>query len=436
MYPEISGSIFRQSNIQLRENVMSKKVLVNLDMNKNQLENVVIHNLATDPATGTLGQVIYNTAEKQVKQWNGSAWKAIGSDVDTALSSTSTNPVQNKVINTALANKVDKVSGKVLSSNDYTDAEKQQLASLVAGTITVDSELSDSSENPVQNKVVKAALDNKLDASLLGGEITPQQPSKLTQAGAVIQYVGNQLKALPKEQFLDLTKTTFVQSFAWSSTTYPNSTNPNLDGKPVMVLALKNSSDDTVAYSFLNMYELVDTYTGTSPITVSGRTVSHANSNVTVGSYGLASNATPSFGDTFNVPYVTVDAKGHVTAASTKTVTVPNAIASAKAIGLMSPAMYNDLIAIGTSARRTDNIMTNNTTAVLSAGETSLDITLPTVSGKNDVYYAVVDAYVTIDNAYQQPVIVDWAVSGTKITVSIAKAVTFDINIELTYYLE
>ena len=324
MYPEISGSIFRQSNIQLRENVMSKKVLVNLDMNKNQLENVVIHNLATDPATGTLGQVIYNTAEKQVKQWNGSAWKAIGSDVDTALSSTSTNPVQNKVINTALANKVDKVSGKVLSSNDYTDAEKQQLASLVAGTITVDSELSDSSENPVQNKVVKAALDNKLNANLLGGEITPQQPSKLTQAGAVIQYVGNQLKALPKEQFLDLTKTTFVQSFAWSSTTYPDSTNPNLDGKPVMVLALKNSSDDTVAYSFLNMYELVDTYTGTSPITVSGRTVSHANSNVTAGSYGLASNATPSFGSTFNVPYVTVDAKGHVTAASTKTVTLPS----------------------------------------------------------------------------------------------------------------
>ena len=324
MYPEISGSIFRQSNIQLRENVMSKKVLVNLDMNKNQLENVVIHNLATDPATGTLGQVIYNTAEKQVKQWNGSAWKAIGSDVDTALSSTSTNPVQNKVINTALANKVDKVSGKVLSSNDYTDAEKQQLASLVAGTITVDSELSDSSENPVQNKVVKAALDNKLNANLLGGEITPQQPSKLTQAGAVIQYVGNQLKALPKEQFLDLTKTTFVQSFAWSSTTYPDSTNPNLDGKPVMVLALKNSSDDTVAYSFLNMYELVDTYTGTSPITVSGRTVSHANSNVTAGSYGLSSNVTPAFGSTFNVPYVTVDAKGHVTAASTQTVTLPS----------------------------------------------------------------------------------------------------------------
>lgn len=32
-----------------------------------------------------------------------------------------------------------------------------------AGGVTVDSELSDTSENPVQNKVVKAALDAKLE---------------------------------------------------------------------------------------------------------------------------------------------------------------------------------------------------------------------------------------------------------------------------------
>lgn len=48
--------------------------------------------------------------------------------VDEALSSTSTNPVQNKAVNTALGNKVDKVSGKQLSTNDYTTAEKNKLA--------------------------------------------------------------------------------------------------------------------------------------------------------------------------------------------------------------------------------------------------------------------------------------------------------------------
>ena len=419
MYPEISGSIFRQSNIQLRENVMSKKVLVNLDMNKNQLENVVIHNLATDPATGTLGQVIYNTAEKQVKQWNGSAWKAIGSDVDTALSSTSTNPVQNKVINTALANKVDKVSGKVLSSNDYTDAEKQQLASLVAGTITVDSELSDSSENPVQNKVVKAALDNKLDTSMLGGEITPQQASKIPQAGAVIAYVANQLSALPKEQFLDLTKTTFVQSFAWSSTAYPNSTNPNLDGKPVMVLALKNSSDDTVAYSFLNMYELVDTYTGTSPITVSGRTVSHANSGVTAGSYGLASDITPKFGEKFLVPYLTENATGHTTNASNHSVVIPNNVATVTSDGLMSKDDKNNLGVLYTNRLKEQ-------TGVIAVGSKSTTLTM---SNDWDTLISI-HAYVG-----SEEVVVDVNDTGDdgEVVVSIAKPYTSAIDVVMVY---
>ena len=49
--------------------------------------------------------------------------------VDTALSSTSTNPVQNKVVNTALSNKVDKVSGKSLSTNDFTNEYKAKVDS-------------------------------------------------------------------------------------------------------------------------------------------------------------------------------------------------------------------------------------------------------------------------------------------------------------------
>lgn len=78
--------------------------------------------------------------------------------VDAALSSSSENPVQNKAIYTALNDKVDKVTGKGLSTEDFTTAEKTKLAGLE--NTTVDSALSSSSENPVQNKVVKNALDN------------------------------------------------------------------------------------------------------------------------------------------------------------------------------------------------------------------------------------------------------------------------------------
>ena len=53
--------------------------------------------------------------------------------VDSALSSTSTNPVQNKAINTALGNKVDKVSGKGLSTNDFTSTYKTKLDGIAEG---------------------------------------------------------------------------------------------------------------------------------------------------------------------------------------------------------------------------------------------------------------------------------------------------------------
>lgn len=63
---------------------------------------------------------------------------------------------------------------------------------------------------------------------------------------------------LPEEQFLDQTKTTFVNEFVWSEELYPNSTNPNLDTEPVLVLAVKGDTD--VVYSFISMNKLVKIY--------------------------------------------------------------------------------------------------------------------------------------------------------------------------------
>lgn len=55
---------------------------------------------------------------------------------------------------------VSKVSGKGLSTEDYTTAEKEKLNGL--HNTTVDSALSSSSTNPVQNKVVNTALSGKV----------------------------------------------------------------------------------------------------------------------------------------------------------------------------------------------------------------------------------------------------------------------------------
>lgn len=120
--------------------------------------------------------------------------------VDTELSSTSTNPVQNKVIYSALEDKMntkDIISGFALlggatnirwregtqfigsiNAANYSGtaraATHDGAGNIISETyakktdisgVTVDSELSDTSLNPVQNKVIKKALDNKLDTT-------------------------------------------------------------------------------------------------------------------------------------------------------------------------------------------------------------------------------------------------------------------------------
>ena len=62
--------------------------------------------------------------------------------IDSSLSSSSTNPVQNKAIKAALDGKVDKASGKGLSTNDFTTALKSKLEglptiSLSGSTLTI-----------------------------------------------------------------------------------------------------------------------------------------------------------------------------------------------------------------------------------------------------------------------------------------------------------
>ena len=78
--------------------------------------------------------------------------------------------------------------------------------------------------------------------------------------------IDSAIQALPTEMFLDQAKTAFIPSFAFNGTTYAGASNPNLDSKPVLVLAVKgvdhtNNNAETTTYSFLDVSTLVDTYT-------------------------------------------------------------------------------------------------------------------------------------------------------------------------------
>ena len=98
-------------------------------------------NLAIDSTTGVLSGD-YSAASSSAAglmsatdktKLDGIEAGATAITVDSAISSSSTNPVENQAIYSALAGKVDTEKGKGLSSNDYTDTEKTKLAGIEAG---------------------------------------------------------------------------------------------------------------------------------------------------------------------------------------------------------------------------------------------------------------------------------------------------------------
>lgn len=80
----------------------------------------------------------------------------------------------------------------------------------------------------------------------------------------------------PEEMFLSQTGTELVDNFTFSTATYPGATDPNLNGKPVLVLAVRgNALTPTTNYSFVSLERLIDVYTaGDNSININGYNVS------------------------------------------------------------------------------------------------------------------------------------------------------------------
>lgn len=92
-------------------------------------------------------------------------------------------------VSEAIGKRVEKVEGKGLSENDYTTAEKNKLANIEAGAnkTVVDSALSASSENPVQNKVVNAAISTL--NTLVGDKTVSEQITSAVAQKSQVQII-------------------------------------------------------------------------------------------------------------------------------------------------------------------------------------------------------------------------------------------------------
>jgi hypothetical protein len=132
----------------------------------------------TDAQTDCAANVAYVKAKVAELAASG------GVDVDNALSATSTNPVQNKVVKAALDKKAGTAVASTSANGLMSKADKTKLDDIERGAnkTTIDSAMSGSSVNPVQNKVIKQYIDDKVAA---GSNITVDATLSSTSANPV-----------------------------------------------------------------------------------------------------------------------------------------------------------------------------------------------------------------------------------------------------------
>lgn len=102
-------------------------------------------------------------------------------------------------------------------------------------------------------------------------------------------------------------------------------------------------------------------YNGTELLYISGvnSNITLKNSGANVGSYGDSSAQTPGYGDTFKVPFITVDEKGIVTNISEHTVKIPTTPVNAQHPGLMLPKQAELLENINSSYATKDQLQSD-----------------------------------------------------------------------------
>lgn len=219
--------------------------LTSLNLNKNELQNAVIHPLTMPPTTPKEGQIYYNSTDKKLYQYNGSDWNPVGSVAYNQANS-------DTAVITGLG-----TDGSVNTTN---------VVSLkLGGYVPVDGGY------VANNQTLQeafSALDTAVKNAVSGG-------------GEVNQNAFSNV----------------------ASTQQSTNIETAVEGNSAPVTISANAKTDTLNLNSGDKWSIVKTDSGTKSITLG-----HAFSGVTDGVYG----------DENNIPAITVDKAGHITAIENK----------------------------------------------------------------------------------------------------------------------
>ena len=245
------------------------------------------------------GNTSYHVSEEDRKKWNNAAAGTV--TVDSALSSTSENPIQNKVVNSALSSKANSSDLSNHTGNNtihITDAERTKWNA--KSDVKLDTELSNTSTNAISNKAVTEALGSKANSSDLTNKV-----DKVTGKG------------LSTNDFTNALKSNYDSAYSHSTSSHA----PSNAERNVIVGIQKNGTDLTPNTSTRKVNITVPTKV--SELTNDSKYITEHPTVGTDTDTTSSKSINITTGDSFDVvDSVTRDSNGHVTKINVKTVTV------------------------------------------------------------------------------------------------------------------
>lgn len=263
---------------------------------------------------------------------NGISEGANKTTVDDALKSDSTNPVQNKVINTKLTtmqtnidSKVDKDGNKVLSTNDFTTELKNNLNSAYTHSTSAHAP-SNAERNTIvtikRNGTALTPTDRVVDITVPTKTSDLTNDSDFATNSSVDTKLANKVtvvsgKGLSTEDYTSAEKTK-LSGIATGAEVNQNAFSNVVVGKTTV--AADSKTDTLTLISGSNVTLTPDATNDTITIAATDTVYTHPTYTRT----NATSTTAPDFGKTFTaIDSITTNNLGHVTAINTKTITLP-----------------------------------------------------------------------------------------------------------------